>query len=190
VPFRIKHYPGVVLDVVLSSSGENTSAIADRNRDTASTSTEEDTENLQATPPHADTSRSDDGAFMLLRASMLPSTDAHSDFERKPRVYLSPKLITTPGRQDPIQYKMEQQRMRRTHKVDQQQNTPSHSSCQAWRIRYHSSERVLPPIRTPFSRNPSYAQVRHHRRRCGNSRFLTLAPPRCYGSNYRGSQVA
>jgi len=117
VPFRIKHYPGVVLDVVLSSSGENTSAIAGRNRDTASASTEEGTENLQTTPPLSDTSSSDDGAFMLSRASMLPSTDAHSDFERKPRVYLAPKLITTPARQDPIQSKMEQQRMRRTHKV-------------------------------------------------------------------------
>jgi len=105
VPFRIKHHPGVVLDIVLSTSNENTSAVDGRDRNGVSASMEKDVESLRVTQLHADTSSSDDGAFTLSRASSLPSKGTLSNLNRG----LSFSQITTLARKDSIQSKIEQQ---------------------------------------------------------------------------------
>ncbi|KAF9350538.1 hypothetical protein BGX34_001158 [Mortierella sp. NVP85] len=105
VPFRIKHYPGVILDVVLSTSDEGSPDVAGRSRDMTSLSTVgEDVESLQVSGLYADTLTGDNGAFTLSGSSTLPFKD-HPNLKRG----LSFSKITTLARKDFIQSEIELQ---------------------------------------------------------------------------------
>jgi len=70
---RIKHYPGVTLDVVLSSSGRNGPTTSSRNTETTIPSTESnDIEGLNISHPLPDTSSHDDNVSALPSASTFP----------------------------------------------------------------------------------------------------------------------
>ena len=106
MPFRIKHYPGVILDVVLSTLNGNSPAVAGRSRDIANLSTvKEDVESLQVTGLSADTLTGDNGAFTLSRSSTLPPQGTLSNLKRR----LSFSQITILARKDSIQSEIEQQ---------------------------------------------------------------------------------
>ncbi|KAF9344467.1 hypothetical protein BGX34_005636 [Mortierella sp. NVP85] len=107
VPFRIKHHPGVVLEVALSTMDENTFASLGRDRDDDIATTEKHVENSQVTQLPADTSNSDDGAFQPSRASSFPPKDTLSNIKRS-RMSMSFSQIATLARKDPIQSKIEQ----------------------------------------------------------------------------------
>ncbi|KAF9363731.1 hypothetical protein BGX34_003459 [Mortierella sp. NVP85] len=80
-PECIKYCPGVVLDVVSSSSDENASASVRRNKGPASVSSGEDVvESLQiAQEPYS----SDERTYMLSRATIIPSVSALSDLKEE-----------------------------------------------------------------------------------------------------------
>ena len=90
VPHRIKHHPGVVLDVVISTSHGNDSLIGALNIDTTSTSTTDNiAESLQITQPPEYTSIGEDRVFTSSVASTSPSASAPPNLQRDSRATLS-----------------------------------------------------------------------------------------------------
>ncbi|KAF9342970.1 hypothetical protein BGX34_007403, partial [Mortierella sp. NVP85] len=114
VPFRIKHHPGVVLDVVLSSSDENTSAtVAATDRDREDTASTLQVTGLSADPSSSITinNSSYDRAFTLSGSSAPPPLMSahHSSFKRGSRNPLSFKQIMRLSKMTPMELKIEQQ---------------------------------------------------------------------------------
>ncbi|KAF9349172.1 hypothetical protein BGX34_001986 [Mortierella sp. NVP85] len=108
IPHCIKYHPGIVLDVVLSPSSENTSAAVGRDMNVISnTTTEAIVESLEISQPSEDTPSSDDRLSTLSRSSTLPSVGAFSSLKRS-RTSMSFKQIATLARQDSTESKLEQ----------------------------------------------------------------------------------
>ncbi|KAK3817630.1 MAG: hypothetical protein J3Q66DRAFT_431263 [Benniella sp.] len=110
VPHCIEHHPGVVLDIVLSSSDENTSTASGRDRDAASASMEDDViGSLQITQLSEDTPSGDDRPYTPSKVSTLPPTTALFGFERRSRTSMTIKQIVTLAGKETIESKVEQQ---------------------------------------------------------------------------------
>ncbi|KAF9359773.1 hypothetical protein BGX34_008158, partial [Mortierella sp. NVP85] len=90
IPHRIKHHPGVILDVVISTSHGNAPATNALNIDTTNSSTTDHlAESLQITEPPAYTSIGEDRVFTPSISSTLPSTSAPPNFQRDSEATLS-----------------------------------------------------------------------------------------------------
>ncbi|KAF9350267.1 hypothetical protein BGX34_001316, partial [Mortierella sp. NVP85] len=96
-PDCIKHHPDVVLDVVVSSSDENTSAAVGRTMDATDASTAEHiVEDLQVARP-SDASNSSTRTCIPSRTTILPSAGTLSDFKSEPMASLPLKQVDDVG---------------------------------------------------------------------------------------------
>ncbi|KAF9362270.1 hypothetical protein BGX34_006495 [Mortierella sp. NVP85] len=101
VPYCIKHHPGVVLDVVLSSSDEDTLAVAGRNGASGG-------ENVVESLLPKDTSSGDDRHLTASRAYTLPSASALSELKREPKATLSLEQIAEIAQKTSMESEIEQ----------------------------------------------------------------------------------
>ncbi|KAF9343823.1 hypothetical protein BGX34_006334, partial [Mortierella sp. NVP85] len=109
-PECIKYRPGVVLDVVLSSSYENASASASLNKDTTTTSMNEDViKDLQIEQEPEDMASSTDRTYAPSKGSTLPSMSALSDLKKGSRASLSFKQIENIVLKSSMESEIEQQ---------------------------------------------------------------------------------
>jgi len=111
VPYRIRHHPGVILDVMLSASDVNdTTSTSSTSTIPAGASKEDDVANwLQITPIHADTSTNHDRSTTLSRVNTLQSTSVLSDSKGYSKSTMSSKQVVQLARKNSMESKFEQQ---------------------------------------------------------------------------------
>ncbi|KAF9365054.1 hypothetical protein BGX34_011543 [Mortierella sp. NVP85] len=111
-PHCIKHRPGAALDVVISSSDENSSAATGRKKDSINAHTEKDEGEiiggLQIAPLSTGTSSNGNGVGTRSKAYTLALASGFSDFKRGSRAPLSFKQIEKLAQMGPMESGIEQ----------------------------------------------------------------------------------